>query len=622
MSQRVTPVAMYEEARAQKRGHPLLSLVIILEALAVLAVALAPVGYDYMYRDRVFPGVSALTLDLGGLTPDQARALLSQPIAEREGKMLTLRYGERVWTATAAELGLRYNLEATVGQAFALGRGHGFLADTGRRLDLLRQGQIVTPTLDVDRVRSLDFMQRLAREVDVTMLNATLGIENLQVATSPARTGYRLDIETSAARIVDALRDGRGGEVTLVVAVQKPQVSDAGIAEARVTLQRLIAAPISLAFRATDWTLQSGAAQPKAVERNWTIERAQLAAAVVFDQRRSGDEVTLAARLDGEKFRKLFSDIAKELNRDAQDARFAFDEKTARLTPLLVSKEGRTVDVAENIKRVVAAAGSENRSLQLAVTINKPAVAVDQADKLGIRELAAERGVTTFAGSSAARTHNIRLAADKMSGVVIPPGATFSLLDALGPITAEAGYEPGFAIIGDYTVQDIGGGVCQVATTAFRAAFWAGLPMIERNPHRYKIDRYFIKGGPLGLDAAIYDPGRDLQFKNTTNSYLLIQADASDPSNFTVSLYGAKLTWTVTLENVSSKPGQKAGPRLPDVQDATMAAGTRVLAQPAVDGVSASFTRVVRQGASIVSSDTFNTNYQPAAEQWVVGTKR
>ncbi len=407
----------------------------------------------------------------------------------------------------------------------------------------------------------------------------------------------------------------------LIVATLPATVTDKGIVEARARIQKLISAPVTVTFSARDWVLDGGVATSKSVDRTWTIDRQQLVNAVVVDQRKSGDQVMLAARFDAEKFSALFTSIGKELNRKMQDARFAYEPKTGRLTPLQISQEGRQVDVAESVKRVAAAAAGDSRAIQLAVIVVKPTLAVDQSDKMGIKEQVSE-GITTFAGSSAARAHNIQLAASKLDGAIIAPGATFSLLDTLGPITAEAGYEEGFAIIGESTVQDVGGGVCQVATTAFRAAFYAGLPIVERNQHRYLIPRYFIKGGPHGLDAAIYDPGRDLKFKNTTSYYLIIKTDASDPANFTVTLYGTKPGWTVTMEEPVIKPGKDPGPRLPDIQDPTKPVGYNVVAQSSVAGESVTITRVVKQGATVISRDVFSTNYQPASEQHVVGTKK
>ena len=90
---------------------------------------------------------------------------------------------------------------------------------------------------------------------------------------------------------------------------------------------------------------------------------------------------------------------------------------------------------------------------------------------------------------------------------------------------------------------------------------------MERNPHRYLIPRYFIKGGPHGLDAAIYDPGRDLRFKNNTDNYMVIKTDAIDAANFTVTIYGTKPGWTVTAIHLAVVgddplfPWARRGPR-------------------------------------------------------------
>ncbi len=164
--------------------------------------------------------------------------------------------------------------------------------------------------------------------------------------------------------------------------------------------------------------------------------------------------------------------------------------------------------------------------------------------------------------------------------------------------------------------------MCQVATTTFRAFYRGGFQIVERNPHRYRLRIYEIKGGGVGLDAAIYDPGRDLRFKNNTNSYILVQTDASDPNNFTVSIYGTSPGWSVTISDPAIKPGQPHGPRLPDVEDPNRPVGTRIRVQPAEDGMIVTITRIVKQGNVVISSDTLTTTYQPASEQWIVGTKK
>jgi len=269
----------------------------------------------------------------------------------------------------------------------------------------------------------------------------------------------------------------------------------------------------------------------------------------------------------------------------------------------------------------MAAAPGRQRRLALPVQQERPRVAIEDIPIMGIKELVAQ-GVSFYKPSSAERVHNIRLAASRLHGVVIPPGATFSFNAALGPVTAETGYREGYAIIGDYTVRDIGGGVCQVATTFFRAVFFGGYEVVEWHPHAYRIRRYEQGGYPLGLDATVYEPTVDFKFRNDGPSYLLIQAAVDqDKGMLTFSFYGTKPGWTVTWEGPFLENEIPHGPRLPDVTDPNLPKGTRILVQPAENGITATIQRIVRRGSQIVRKDIFKSRYRPSQEQWIVGTK-
>ncbi|NJN14915.1 MAG: VanW family protein [Oscillochloris sp.] len=116
--------------------------------------------------------------------------------------------------------------------------------------------------------------------------------------------------------------------------------------------------------------------------------------------------------------------------------------------------------------------------------------------------------------------HNIELAAATLDGVMIEPGGTFSFLGAIGPITAEAGYKPGTAIVGGEVVNNVvGGGICSVSTLLYRAAWMAGLPIVERQAHRYRLSAY---DDLPGMDAAIYLPGLDLRIANNSEHRLYL----------------------------------------------------------------------------------------------------
>src|SRR5262249_12892928 len=142
-------------------------------------------------------------------------------------------------------------------------------------------------------------------------------------------------------------------------------------------------------------------------------------------------------------------------------------------------------------------------------------------------------GTTSYAGTIAARVHNVELAATRLNGYMIPPGATFSFNQAVGPPPLGAGDTLPWGVVctrtgGQYIAAEAlpaeAGGLCQVATTLFHAIFRAGLPIEERHWHLYWIPRYGVApSGVTGLDATVDDPGVDLKFVNTTGNWLAIQ---------------------------------------------------------------------------------------------------
>ena len=109
--------AIGREQNQSNIGVSLLAILIVLLSVIVAGAALALISYERAHANRIVPGVQVLGVQLGDMTRDEARAALGQPIAELEGRLLTLRHGDRRWTASAAELGLRYDLEAMLDHA-------------------------------------------------------------------------------------------------------------------------------------------------------------------------------------------------------------------------------------------------------------------------------------------------------------------------------------------------------------------------------------------------------------------------------------------------------------------------------------------------------------------------
>lgn len=231
-------------------------------------------------------------------------------------------------------------------------------------------------------------------------------------------------------------------------------------------------------------------------------------------------------------------------------------------------------------------------------------------------------GTSEFTGSPDARVHNIVTAASNIHGYVIQPGETFSFLKALGPITRQAGFQTSLIIWGDKTIWGIGGGVCQVSTTVFRAAFWAGLPIPERHQHTYRVKYYELDGSPPGFDATIYSPWFDLKFVNDTEHPILIQALVDEQAmKLTITLSGRELNRTVEMLPAIEKNVEPPGPPLPDLPDGSLPRGVRLQVEWAVDGVETGILRQVVQGES-TRIDEFWSEFTPWRERWAVGTGR
>lgn len=121
------------------------------------------------------------------------------------------------------------------------------------------------------------------------------------------------------------------------------------------------------------------------------------------------------------------------------------------------------------------------------------------------------------------RTHNLELACQAIDGTILAPGAVFSFNDIVGERTAAKGYGAAAVYVGGRTEDQLGGGVCQVASTIYWCTLKADLEVVERAPHRY-VPSYV----PWGMDATIYWRDLDYKFRNNTAYPIRIDASVSD----------------------------------------------------------------------------------------------
>ena len=141
---------------------------------------------------------------------------------------------------------------------------------------------------------------------------------------------------------------------------------------------------------------------------------------------------------------------------------------------------------------------------------------------MGINEVLGV-GYSSFAGSPRNRIHNIQVGADKLNGLLVAPGEEFSLIEALRPFTVSEGYLPELVIKGDKIEPEVGGGLCQIGSTTFRAAMKSGLKITQRRNHSLVVSYYNDhRNGNPGTDATIYEGAVDFKFENDTPAHVLI----------------------------------------------------------------------------------------------------
>ena len=304
----------------------------------------------------------------------------------------------------------------------------------------------------------------------------------------------------------------------------------------------------------------------------------------------------------------VLTDIASHVDIPATDALFQFNN--GRVTNFRPSASGRQLNIQEANARITKALYTNTFSVQLPIETILPSITTDKVNTFGITQLIGT-GYSEFAGSIPGRIHNVILAASRLNGVLIKPGETFSFNDTIGDISAATGYQSAYIIKDGHTILGDGGGVCQVSTTLFRAALNAGLPIIERHAHDYRVHYYEEGGFAPGLDATVYNPTDDLKFTNDTNTSILIQSitDANNLS-LTFTLYGtndgrkAQIT-NQQLWDVTSPP--------PDLyqEDPTLPRGTIRQVDFSAWGAKASFDYIVTKSNNTVTHATFLSNYQP-----------
>ncbi len=562
-----------------------------LEELKTLSngVVVPPVNARFAFKD----GQIVIEPSQDGVGIDSSRAALN--LQEAAGEF---DHGPvEIPTVTIAPDITTANLEAVqddaqrlAGQPLRL-----FFESTGWQLDEQELVSLLTYENGAVSLNMTAVEQRvgtLAAVIDTPAKNATIehaGDGTFRIVPEVVERG--LDLPASVDSIKTALRQGEHDVVLSVSEKRPPVVSD--------QLQALHQQITDIMSRGMVITWPEG--------EQW-LNPVEYAGVFQFNEQ----EGTLA--VDRETMSALIKPIADEVAWPATGLRW----KGGQFVTTENSDPGRAVDLPISVNKAVEGALNGNPVVELAIgPAEDPA---QMAGDIVITDMLANSS-TYYGDSSNNRRINVEVSAAALDGVLIAPGETFSFNDAIGgTASVDDGYQMGFGIItGDdgvpKTVPSVAGGICQVATTVFQAAFWAGMEIGNRNWHLYWIPAYGNgTGGLQGLDATV-DPdyGLDFTFHNPTDKWIAVRS-YTDGANHHVEIWGTNQNWTVQVDQpvitnvVAADTATVHREESPEIQP-----GQEVRVEVARDGFNASIHRVVKDGnGKVVSDRTFDSYYQPS----------
>lgn len=335
-----------------------------------------------------------------------------------------------------------------------------------------------------------------------------------------------------------------------------------------------------------------------------------------------GINLSPSFRYSEDKLDKKLEEFYKLVNKEPVEAVFNFqDGRVAEFRP---SEDGRQINKQELSSQILtkgpmATLGNQTIIISVPVKTLPPTLTTEKVNKMGIKELIGV-GTSTYHHSIESRIYNVSLGASRVNGALIAPGETFSFAKTVGDVSSLTGYKQAYVISGGKTVLGDGGGICQVSTTLFRAALNAGLPIVERHPHAYRVSYYEQDSSP-GIDATVYVPSVDFKFKNDTGHHILIQS-ILDPEELrlTFMIYGTS-DGRVSEVTEPIITNQSPAPETKYEDDPSLPAGTLKQVDFAAAGARTEFSRTVTRDGEVIINDKFVSNYRPWQAVFLRGTK-
>jgi vancomycin resistance protein YoaR len=539
--------------------------------------------------ERLPSGTQIAGVDVSGLTAGEARALLEHKSKDLSNDPVLFTAEGKRWRVRPSAVVVDVDWGAAVEAAQRQGEGFGPLRGL-KRLGVRVFGGEVVPTSRVYQYAVTAYVNRFARGVDRPRIEPSLQLTGYEASVAPGRNGRVIDRKAAEKVLVQGLTGLSREPVPLPLKIDRTRLTTRDLAGAEVKADTALSAPAEIVYGPGGWHLSQ-----RKIARLLTLPK--------------NGETDL--QLAGPQANRFFANLRKRVEHAPKDARFAIGSgNVVRVVP---AQAGRKLDREGTTRNIMAALlSNSNRKADLKVVTAAPERTTRDARAMGITGLVG--AYETFYGGVANRIHNVQLVAHLIDDHYIAPNETFSFNATTGERSEDKGFLEAPVIINGELKTGLGGGVCQVSTTTFNAAYEAGLSITDRTNHALYISHY-----PLGRDATVNYPDTDLKFVNDTGHWLWLRTFVGS-SSLTVALYGTpqhrKIESEVApLEVTGSIPTKR-------VADPNMTVGTEVVEESGAPPRSTNVRRrVFNADGDLMYDHTWYSTYVAEPEVIRYGTK-
>mgnify|MGYP006272788337 CR=1 FL=1 len=487
-----------------------IGLVVFLYLVAVFSVRV-------FSRGKILPGVAARGIYLGGLTRSQAEAKLDIATAEYLQAKPTYEVDGKKYELNPSEIGVSYDNKTLVNSLYLIGRSGNLLNDVATQTALPFSDEDVMQ-INIEGEKYSLAMQKINEQLSKPAQNASFKLVNDALSIEQEKTGRRLDMGLAVLNLTRQLSELRPSLYIPTTSISA-DITTQNLERQKDKIKKLAGSSIKLSYADKSWEVSKQQILSWFTKNgSYVPKKSSFLESIININQNLADLTINKAAIEA-----YLQPIAGEINIEAIDAQLTI--VGGRASVFKQSRDGKTLDTAKSADAIIASlGGNSQKPIELAVITKKADVSDDNIEKLGIKELLSE-GVTFFPGSPSNRLQNVRVGMSKFNGILLKPDQVFSFGEFLGDVGPSQGYAPGLIILGDHEEKAYGGGLCQVSSTAYRAALLAGLPILQRTNHAFAISYYTAPFGVPGVDATIFYPQVDMKFKNDTGHHILIETE-------------------------------------------------------------------------------------------------